>query len=198
MQLRNSSTRFGLVAKGFHWLVALLFATQIGIGVAITNLALTHPWTFPLYQWHKSLGALVFVLVVLRLGWRWLDRAPDLPDTLPRWQRRAATLTHAGLYAVLLVMPLLGWIIVSASPYGIPTVLFDLVELPHIAFIVTSPHRDAIGAAASWAHWALAWGASGLLLLHIGAALAHHFAMKDDILLRMLPTRGDFTSRPIR
>lgn len=195
MPLANTSTRYGLVAMFFHWLVAALFAVQTGIGIAITNLPLTHPWMFPLYQWHKSLGVLVFVLVVLRLIWRGLDHAPALPAPLPLWQRRAARLTHAGLYAALLAMPLLGWVIVSASPYGIPTVLFDLVTLPHLAFVAESPQRDAIGAAASWGHWALAWSASALVLLHIGAALAHHFVMKDDILARMLPARGDFTSR---
>ena len=70
MQLRNTHRRFGLVALSFHWLVAALFVAMIAIGLTMTALALTHPWKFPLYQFHKSLGVTIFALVALRLLWR--------------------------------------------------------------------------------------------------------------------------------
>lgn len=195
MQFANSTLRYGLVGMAFHWAVALLFAAQIGIGIKMTSLALTDPRIFALYQTHKSIGATIFILVVLRLVWRKWGGVPDLP-TLPRWQAAAARAIHAALYAALLAMPLLGWIVVSASPYGIPTVLYGVVNLPHLAFIVASPHKQMLGAVASWAHLALAWAVSIAVIGHIAAALAHHFIIKDDVLKRMLPARIHFLLGP--
>jgi cytochrome b561 len=195
MRLRNTAHRFGLVAMALHWAVALLFVAQIMIGIVMTELALTDPWTFSLYQGHKSLGVLIFLLVLMRLLWRFTGDVPPLPATLSLWQRRAAHLTHYALYAALLAAPLLGWIIVSASPYGIPTLLFGVIPLPHIGIVVASPHKALIGSIASWAHWGLAWGVSVLVVSHVAAALTHHFVLKDDVLIRMLPARLGFRSR---
>jgi len=195
MQLVNSRSRFGLVSMVLHWTMAALFLAQIGIGIAMTNLALTDPMTFPLYQSHKSIGALIFGLAVLRFVWRLVSAPPEPPAAMPQWQERAARLTHYALYLALLVMPLLGWIIVSASPYGIPTLLFGVIELPHLAFVVASPAKVQIGAWASLGHLVLAWASGILLLGHIGAALLHHFWLKDDVLSRMLPSRSLF--RPV-
>lgn len=192
MQLRNDENRFGLIAVSFHWLVALLFFAMVAIGLAMTNLPLTHPLTFPLYQLHKSIGATIFVLVALRLAWRLASPVPPLPSEMPVWERRAAQLAHWGLYALLLLLPLVGWVIVSASPLGIPTVLYGVVRLPHIGFIAASPDKEAIGKVASTVHATLAWSAVGLVTLHAGAALRHHFWLKDGILGRMLPSRALF------
>ncbi len=198
MQIRNNSIRFGLVALTLHWLIAVLFLAMVTIGLTMTSLALTDPWTFPLYQLHKSIGVTIFVLVALRLVWRLSGKVPPLPATLKPWERVAAYLTHYGLYAALLAMPLTGWITVSASPYGIPTVLYGYVKLPHIGFVVASAHKATIEQAASWTHWGLAWTAMALVALHIGAALKHHFILKDDVLSRMLPARARFEKRSRR
>lgn len=195
MQFRNSSVRFGLVAVALHWLIALLFLSMVAIGLTMTNLALADPWTFPLYQLHKSIGVTIFALVLLRLAWRFSGRVPPLPATLKPWERAAAHLTHYGLYAALVAMPLTGWIAVSASPYGIPTILYGHVKLPHIGFVAASPHKAAIETAASWTHDALAWSALALVALHVAAALKHHFILKDDVLARMLPSRAHFEER---
>ncbi|MCE9648661.1 MAG: cytochrome b [Parvibaculum sp.] len=195
MQLRNTALRFGLVAVTLHWLIAALFLAMIAIGLTMTNLALADPRTFPLYQLHKSLGVTIFVLILIRLAWRMTGQVPPLPATLKPWERLAAHATHYGLYAALLAMPLTGWITVSASPYGIPTVLYNTVRLPHLGFVVASPHKAAIEAAASWTHWGLAWTATALVALHIAAALKHRFILKDDVLARMLPSRAHFTKR---
>ena len=114
MQLRNSSERYGLVAIALHWTVAALFLGQIAIGIYMTDLPLTDPRTFPLYQTHKSFGFVIFVLVAIRLVWRVTGQTPPPPASLPHWQARAAAIIHASLYAALLLMPLLGWVIVSA------------------------------------------------------------------------------------
>jgi cytochrome b561 len=93
-------------------------------------------------------------------------------------------------------MPLLGWVIVSASPLGIPTLIFGKLVIPHISFVVNSPGKQMIGSVASWAHWALAWAASIAVGGHIAAALLHHIVEKDAILKRMLPARAHFQSEP--
>jgi len=195
MQLRNSETRFGLVAIFLHWLIALLFVAMIALGLTMTALALTDPLTFPLYQLHKSIGVTIFALVALRLLWRETGRVPPLPADLPRFERVAAKLTHWGLYAILIAMPLTGWVIVSASPLGIPTVLYGLVKLPHIGFIAARPDKEAIEHVASTVHEVLAWSGVALVVLHAGAALRHHVLLKDDVMRRMLPSRILFTRR---
>ncbi len=196
MRFKNLNHRFGIVAMTFHWLMAVCFFVQMGIGIVMTNLPLTDPRTFPLFQTHKSLGILLSVLAVLRLMWRFADAPPPLPVHMPQWQVRASQAVHFGLYACFIAMPLLGWVIVSASPYGIPTYFFSLVELPHLGFIVASPRKQAFGDAASLAHLTLAWAASFLIFGHIGAALWHHFQTRDDVLRRMLPGRFLFSERP--
>ncbi len=187
MLWRNSETRFGLIAAGFHWLVALFFLGNLGLGVYMSGLELSDPNLFPLYQLHKSFGVCIFVVVVFRLGWRLFDTPPALPEQMPWWEKTAASLTHLGLYLILVVMPLSGWIIVSASPINIPTLVFDTVPLPHIDFIATSPDKDLWLALGEWTHWLLAWAAGAAVPLHVAAALRHHFILKDDILRRMLP-----------
>ena len=196
MQLRNSSERYGLVAIALHWTVAALFLSQVAIGIYMTDLPLTDPRTFPLYQTHKSIGFVIFILVVIRLAWRVTGQTPPPPASLPRWQARAAVAVHSLLYAALLLMPLLGWVVVSASPLGIPTLIFGKLVIPHIPFVVKSPDRQMIGSVASWAHWALAWAASIAVGGHIAAALLHHIVEKDTILKRMLPARAHFQSEP--
>jgi cytochrome b561 len=195
MQLRNTHRRFGLVALSFHWLVAALFVAMIAIGLTMTALALTHPWKFPLYQFHKSLGVTIFALVALRLLWRVSGPVPPLPVSLPAWERGAAHLTHWALYALLIVMPLTGWVIVSASPLGIPTVLYGIVRLPHIGFVAERPDKEAIEHVAATVHAVLAWTGIALVALHAGAALRHHFWLKDDVLRRMLPARALFSRK---
>jgi cytochrome b561 len=189
VQWRNSKIRFGLAAVSLHWLIAVLFLAMLAIGVTMVRLPLTDPWTFPLFQFHKSLGATIFLLACARIAWRAGNNPPPLPASLKPHERVLARLTHWGLYAVLFLMPLTGWVIVSASSLGIPTVLYGIVPLPHIGFVDGHPQKAAIETAASWAHWGLAIFAATLIVLHMAAALWHHFAKRDDVLTRMLPSR---------
>lgn len=193
MQFRNDEHSFGLVAVSFHWLTALLFFAMLALGLAMTALALTDPLKLPLYQIHKSIGVTIFALMALRLGWRFRGGAPDFPAAMGGFERAAARLSHWGLYAILIVMPLTGWVIVSASPLGIPTILYGTVELPHIGFIAARPDKEAIERVAEQVHAALAWTGLALVALHAGAALRHHVVLKDDVLRRMLPSRALFS-----
>ena len=195
MQWRSSEIRFGLVALSLHWLIAALFLTMLAIGVVMTRLPLTDPWTFPLFQLHKSIGATIFLFVCARVAWRAGNAPPALPASLKPYERLAAHATHWGLYAALFIMPLTGWVIVSASAFGIPTVLYGLVPLPHIGFVAEHPHKASIETVASWTHAIVASGAAALIVLHVAAAFWHHLVKRDDVLTRMLPSRALFGKR---
>lgn len=186
MQLHNTQNRYGLLSIMLHWLIATLFLAMLAIGIVMTRLPLTDPLTFPLYQTHKSIGMTIFLLTAIRLFWRLVDGVPELPAGLTPFERLAARATHGGLYAILLLLPLVGWIVVSASPLGIPTLLYGVVPLPHIGFVAASPDKAAIENVSSWIHTILAMLGAFLLALHVAAALWHHFIRRDDVLMRML------------
>lgn len=188
---RNSPVKYGVIAMVFHWSVAVFFLGNLGLGVYMAGLELSDPDLFSLYQLHKSFGVSIFIIVMFRLAWRLFDTPPPLPASLPHWEALAAKLTHTGLYAILIGMPLTGWIIVSASPIGIPTLVFDLFSLPHISFIEHNPDKDLWLGFGKWGHWLLAWSAGAGIFLHVGAALRHHFILKDETLRRMLPSFRD-------
>lgn len=175
-------TRYSAVAIVLHWLIALAIVTLVVIGIVMTGLPDTElTRKFTLYQWHKSLGITVLLLSLLRLAWRLTHRPPPLPDTLKPWERLAARATHIGFYVLIIVIPLLGWAMVSASPYNIPTVLYGEIPWPHLP--VPKSAFEAFKAGHVW----LAFGAVALLVLHVAAALKHHYILKDDVLARMLP-----------
>jgi cytochrome b561 len=126
---------------------------------------------------------LVLLLVIVRLAWRALNVTPSLPADTPPRERIAARLGHGLLYALLLLMPLTGWIINSAA--NVPFRIFWQVPLPAIV----SPDK-ALADAVARVHLVLFVLLALLLALHVGAALRHHFIKRNDVLTRMLPGRG--------
>lgn len=137
---------------------------------------------FELYQYHKSFGIMILLLSVLRLVWRLTHKPPALPKHMKPWERRMAGVSHKAFYVLMIGIPLSGWAMVSASTFGIKTRLFKLVTWPHIPGV---PQSEALEAQLKDAHEILAGLVFLLLILHIGAALKHHFKDKDDILSRM-------------
>ncbi|MGE0668481.1 MAG: cytochrome b [Sphingomonadales bacterium] len=175
-------TRYSAVAIGLHWLIAAAIVALVAMGMVMTGLPDTElALKFSLYQWHKSVGITVLLLSLVRLAWRLTHRPPPLPAALRPWERAAARITHVGFYVLIVTIPLLGWAMVSASPYDIPTVLYGEIPWPHLP--VAKAGFEALRAG----HVLLAFGAVGLLALHVAAALKHHFILKDDVLARMLP-----------
>lgn len=177
--LRNDQARYGAVAQTLHWLIAALIFVMFGLGWYMADLPLGQH-KFDMYQLHKSLGVTIFSLVILRLIWRWLSPAPALPATMPGWERAAAHATHGLLYLMLLVQPVIGFLQSNAANF--PVVWWGTLPLPAVI-----GNDEALGEALIGVH---EWGARIILILvvlHIGAALRHHFVIKDDILRRMLP-----------
>lgn len=177
--------RYTHTAIALHWLTALLIVALFPLGVYMADLALS-PLKLKLISYHKWLGVTVFLLLLLRLAWRVGHQPPPLPDSMPMWQRHAANGLHLLLYLLLLAIPLSGWLMSSAK--GFQTVYLGVLPLPDLI-----GKDKALGDLLRQAHEMLNMSLLVLLLVHVGAALKHHFIERDGILARMLPflERGD-------
>jgi len=180
----SSSTRYDAVAMTLHWVMAVLILGLLAMGLTMTGLKPGSSLQFQLYQGHKSVGITVLALALLRLGWRLTHRPPSLPETMPGWERRLAHAGHAALYTLMLAMPLLGWAVVSTSPFNIPTVLYGVIPFPHLPL----PHD--LNAAAKLLHRSGGWIMIATVFGHAAAALRHHYLLGDAVLTRMLPRFG--------
>lgn len=186
MAARDGPASWGSVTRTLHWTMAGLILFQLGFGLAMTreaDLALR----FALTQTHKSWGTVVFVLALLRIGWRLGNRRhPRLPAGTPAWQRRVAGLSHALLYLGMLVMPVSGWVMASAAPLqdllGMQNLVFGRWPLPD----PWVPGNAAIEAAAHRVHVVAAAGLAAVILVHVGAALWHRFWLRDRVLTAMV------------
>ena len=187
---RPRSPRYSAVAMTLHWLTVLAIIILLVAGLWMTD-AIRHPETrnfaFKVYQWHKGLGLTVLVLTLARVGWRLLNPPPPLPEGMTAFERRVAGLTHTAFYALLLAIPLAGWAMVSASPLGLPTIVFGLFEWPHIPVLAALEDKKPAEDAFKAAHKYMGFGLMALLVLHVAAALKHHFFNRDDVLTRMVP-----------
>ncbi len=179
-------------AKLLHWLIALVIAGMVGLGVYMTDVQGDFQYKLWLYQLHKSFGVTLFALVLIRLAWRQVSPPPAMPADMPAWERRAAKAAHFGLYALMFALPLSGWARVSASPLAIPTEVFGLFTLPHIPWLANLPSetKQAWEPVFQTTHWAIAWALVAVVAVHALAALRHALILKDDVMQRMLPRRA--------
>lgn len=170
-------------ARLFHWIVALVVLLMIPAGVIMTREGLDRGLQDVLFVFHKNTGTLLFPLVLARIAYRWRHPPPPLPGTVPGWQRRLARASHLALYALLVVMPLSGFVRVRAG--GFPVELLDLMGAgPWI------PKSEALAATAQGVHFLAALLLVALLALHVGATLHHALARRDGVWQRMWPPMG--------
>ena len=184
----SGTVRYNAVAMIIHWLTALTVIGLLVVGNIMADLPNTDPDKLQLFNWHKSFGVTVLLLTVIRLAWRLTHKPPALPDHMPAWEMRAAHGAH-WLFYLLLLVPVLGWAMVSSSPRNIPTVLFNTVDWPHIPGLVDMDrdHKKVMRELFENLHAAAAYTMAALIVLHIGAALRHQFVLKDKTIQRMLP-----------
>ena len=185
--LQPQAKRYSLIAVLLHWLIALLFAGMIGVGFYMTRLGDTElGLKFSLYQWHKSFGITIMLLTLCRLGWR-LTHTPPRNTNFRAWDQRIAATVHILLYSLTFAIPLMGWAMVSASPFNIPTLLFGEFHWPHFTFLSELPDKASAESMLKLIHKTLAYGAAALALVHMAAALRHHFILRDNTLMKMIP-----------
>ena len=177
MALANAPDSFGLITRLLHWLTAAAVLGLLGLGsyIARMEVGLSNLWLFGL---HKSLGLTVLALTLLRLAWHRASPPPPPIPGPPPWQMRAARATHAALYALLIAVPVAGWVGSSAS--GIDTVLFGRWTLPPVA-----PVSEPLEAAAFAAHGVLTKLLLAVVLLHVAGAVARGLG-RDGTLRRMV------------
>jgi cytochrome b561 len=179
MPNRSSPTRYGAVAQTFHWLIAGLIVTQFVLAKMQEHLPIgIHK--LALLARHKSVGMTILMLAVVRLLWRLKNPPPELPPGMAPLERTLARATHLAFYVLLFAMPITGWLMSSAKNYSVSW--FGLFTWPNLI----GKNEAAFDFLRS-THDLLSDVLFVIAVLHILAALKHHFWNKDEVLLRMLP-----------
>lgn len=178
---RNTAERYGAVSQFLHWTVVVLVILQFVLGFTAAGMPISLQRLILLVR-HKSIGMTIFGLVLARLVWRGFSPAPSLPTAMPSLHKTAAHVSHVLLYALLICMPIVGWITSSAS--HLTVTWFGLFPFPEL--VGPDAHLAKLAKAT---HAAMAWMLLAVASLHALAALWHHFMLKDNVLRRMLPVR---------
>ncbi|SMH46110.1 cytochrome b [Azospirillum agricola] len=167
------------VAVFLHWLMVALLIAQYALGWTMPEI---HRGTQPetLINLHLSVGALILFVLLCRLLWRLTHPAPPPPAGLPGWQNLISALVHWLLYALLVIVPVLGWM--NASARGWTVTLFSAVPLPSLV-----ADGSPLGRSSGDVHVALSYLLLAAAGLHVVAALYHRFLLRDDVMRRMLP-----------
>ena len=175
MQIYNNSERYGLVHAGLHFIMALLIVSMLCLGYYMNNVT----YNPTLYFFHKSFGVVVFMLVIVRLVWKFVNPFPKPDTTIPSLIRALSTLGHFALYAFMIIMPLSGFLYSAFKGY--PTNFFGLFTIP--AF---TPNKETAHLFEE-IHEISSFIFSGLILTHSVMALVHHYILKDNTLRKMVP-----------
>jgi cytochrome b561 len=181
--MNANSERFPAISRALHWLMAAMILGMLFLGIGMA--ASVSPRYRFLVSIHRPLGLAVLILAALRLINRQLKPPPPLPDSIPALQRFAAKASHVLLYALMFVMPLLGWGMLSAAPY--PIKIFGSLELPPIV-----PRDPLLYTWLRQLHTDCAYLLFAVFLAHLGAALMHAWIRRDGVFESMAGgRRGD-------
>lgn len=171
------TTTYTGLAKGLHWLMAIMIFGMLALGLYMHELPFS-PQKLQLYSWHKWAGVTIFMLVWVRLAWRITHPPPPLPAGMSVRMRRAAQFGHAVLYVLMMMIPVSGWLM--SSSLGVPTVWFGILPLPDLL----SRDRE-LADLLGLLHKSLNILLMLTLIGHVAATLWHQFVLKDGILRRM-------------
>lgn len=183
----------------FHWISALIVLVMIGTGWWMLELIhdpVRMKSAFPIFQFHKSLGVLVFVITVGRITLRLRRQTPRLPASMPRWERLTALVAQATFYLLLIAIPVTGWLYISTEwaesldkEFRAPSLFFGQVAVPYASAIAEADagFRRYLSFHLSGVHAWLAFGLLALIALHAAAAFKHHLVDRDEVLSHMVP-----------
>jgi cytochrome b561 len=175
---------YSTAARRFHWWTVLLIALQVPIGLFMVRYGAATDFAEPtgkLYDAHKLIGLTILLLALARLGYRLVHGAPADEPTLELWEKVVSHVTHWAIYALLFIVPLLGWLAISYygpfEPFGI--------KLPTVV-----AQNDAKAKQVFFLHMLDAYALIVLLGMHVGGALMHYVIKKDGVLARMWVRAG--------
>ena len=174
--------RYSNAAVSFHWITAALVVTQVVLGFAFAEFMDKGPARAEVFAWHKTIGALILILALIRLAYRLKNPPPPFPVELPRWKRLAAVWTHRAFYFLLIVLPLTGLIAVSGMSDTGTTKLAGGLTIPVLPGI-----SEELGETSGDLHVVLVFTTIALLLLHVAAAISQQFFEHDRTAGRMPP-----------
>lgn len=173
--------RYSSTAMVLHWVIALAVLGQIAFGWYLQTVPRLTPERTIFVNFHKSTGLLIGLLILVRLGWRLTHKPPPFPAAMPAWEQSAARVSHALLYACMLVMPIAGYTASNFSKFGVK--FFNAVLLPP-----WGPDDRSVYAAFNALHVTTSYIFVALIAVHVGAALRHLFFARYGIFRRMLPS----------
>ena len=173
---------YPLSRRSLHWITVLLLVAAATVGLYMTDLKLT-PTKLQLYSYHKWIGVTVFLIALARLWLAYRLPVAEHPAHAA-WQQFAARQTHRAIYALLVLIPISGWLMSSAK--GFQTVYLGVLPLPDLL----AKDKD-LGDLLASVHQALNLALAGLVAAHVGAAIWHHFFLRDGLLRRMWPARAE-------
>ncbi|MFC7049135.1 cytochrome b [Emcibacter nanhaiensis] len=184
MSARNTETTYGSVARALHWIMAILIIGMWVLGLYMHELPRETPeqmqYKFGLYDIHKAFGMLALLFILFRMYWRMTNPIPVFPESMQKWEKMLAHAVHGLLMLLMLLFPVSGYLGSAAGGHSVP--FFGLFEFPLIL-----SKNEGLAEVFGEIHEICAWTIFFAFILHVVAALYHHFVKKDDILLRMSP-----------
>ena len=168
-------TKFTVLSRLLHWLTAVLVFAALFVGFVMVNSVASYA---QLIVVHKTLGALILLVMVVRVINRWTHHPPAWPPTIGALEGRLVGLSEKLLYALLLLQPLVGWAMLSAA--GGPVVVFGTVALPRIA-----PFDAQLYWVLRQAHSVIAYTLMAVIAAHVSAVLLHTLTLRDRLIERM-------------
>ena len=197
MSTRSTPETWGSLARALHWLSAVVIITGLGHGYWMANI-LPRGARLPHYAWHATIFLYFGLLLALRIAWRLADAAPAPPAGSAAWERIAARAGHLALYALLVWLTVTGYMNWSAFPARFDPQRAGDMAITMFGLPVPALHRVRdMDVFRFWEgnHAYAAWALAALVLLHIGAALRHHFMKHNDVLSRMWSGRPATSTR---
>jgi cytochrome b561 len=173
-------SRYTTTAIVFHWVVAILVLTMIGLGFYMTGVPKGSPDRAFYFNLHKSIGVTTALLVIVRLLWRAKNPPPSLPASMPTWEVRASKISHALLYMCVIVMPLSGFAATQFTKYGVN--YFGLFKIPPMG-----SENKVVYDLLQGIHGLTAILLIALVVIHVLAAFKHLLIDRDKVFQRMLP-----------
>ncbi|MCU0912180.1 MAG: cytochrome b [Rhodobacteraceae bacterium] len=178
-----STQGYAAPARALHWIMAVLILLTIPAGFVMVQPGIGRSLQNALFIYHKNVGVLLLLLVILRIVWRLRNPAPPLPGHMAGWQAGIARLTHLALYVLLVILPVAGYIRVRAG--GFPIESLDALGLPALV-----PRSDALAETAKAVHYFAGLAIAAVVAMHVGAALLHGIVLRDGVFSRMWPPVG--------